>query len=116
MMSLFLVPTRIINRLDNIRRKFLWQGNKERKGYHLVKWKTVIKEKRVRGLGIKNLQNKSKALRMKWLWKYSNDDQNLWGTVIKAKYEKSDSWMTKEVTTLYGVSLWKSIRLLWNDF
>lgn len=25
----------IINRLDSIRRNFLWQKNKERKGYHL---------------------------------------------------------------------------------
>jgi len=116
MMSLFPIPPGIINRLDSIRRKFLWQGNKERRGYHLVKWKTVITEKRVGGLGIKNMKNQSKALRMKWLWKYSNDNQNLWGSVIKAKYEESDSWMTKEVTTPYGVSLWKSIRELWNEF
>ncbi|WMV58070.1 hypothetical protein MTR67_051455 [Solanum verrucosum] len=77
MMSLFPVPPGIINRLDSIKRKFLWQGNKERRGYHLVKWKTVITEKRVGGLGIKNMKNQSKALRMKWLWKYSNDNQNL---------------------------------------
>lgn len=55
-------------------------------------------------------------MRMKWLWKYSNDNQNLLGSVIKAKYEESDSWMTKEVTTPYSVSLWKSIRVLWNEF
>lgn len=116
MMSLFPIPPGIINRLDSIRRNFLWQGNKERRGFHLVKWKTVITEKRVGGLGIKNMKNQSKALRMKWLWKYSNDNQNLWGSVIKAKYEESDSWMTKEVTTPYGVSLWKSIRELWNKF
>ncbi|KAG5577258.1 hypothetical protein H5410_057392 [Solanum commersonii] len=97
-------------------RENLWQGNKERKGYHLVKWKTVITEKRVEGLGIKNKKNQSKTLRMKWLWKYSNDNQNLWGTIINAKYEESDSWMTQEVTTPYGVSLWKSVRKLWNEF
>ncbi|WMV40244.1 hypothetical protein MTR67_033629 [Solanum verrucosum] len=62
------------------------------------------------------MKNQSKALRMKWLWKYSNDNKNLWGSVIKAKYEESDSWMTKEVITPYGVSLWKSIRELWNEF
>ncbi|KAH0673824.1 hypothetical protein KY289_020593 [Solanum tuberosum] len=75
----------------------IWDG--ERKGYQLVKWKTVITEKRVGGLGIKNMKNQSKALRMKWLWKYSNDNQNMWGSVIKENYEESDSWMTKEVTT-----------------
>lgn len=61
MMSLFPVPTGIINRLDSMRRKFLWQGNKRRKGYDLVKWKTVIIEKRVGGLGIKNMKNQSQS-------------------------------------------------------
>lgn len=62
------------------------------------------------------MKNQSKALRMKWLWKYSNDNQNMWGSVIKERYEESDNWMTKEVTTPYCVSLWKSIRELWNEF
>ncbi|KAG5592046.1 hypothetical protein H5410_042560 [Solanum commersonii] len=31
----------ILNRLDRVRRKFLWQGNKEREGYNLVEWKEV---------------------------------------------------------------------------
>ncbi|KAG5582393.1 hypothetical protein H5410_053020 [Solanum commersonii] len=53
---------------------------------------------------------------MKWLWESSNDNKDMWGSIIKAKYEESDSWMTKEVTTAYGVSLWKSIRELWNEF
>ncbi|KAG5584105.1 hypothetical protein H5410_044539 [Solanum commersonii] len=33
MMSLFPIPPGIINRLDRIRRKFLWQANKDRKKY-----------------------------------------------------------------------------------
>ena len=66
-----------------------------------MKWKTVITEKRVGGPGIKSMKNHSKALRRKWLWKYSNDNQNLWGSFIKAKYEESVSWMTKEVHSLW---------------
>ncbi|KAG5594579.1 hypothetical protein H5410_035811 [Solanum commersonii] len=100
MMSLFPIPPGIINRLDSIRRKFLWQGNKDR----------------FEGLGIKNLKNQSKALRMIWLWEYSNENRSLWVRVLKAKYEENDNWMIKEVTTPYGVSLWKSIRILWNEF
>ncbi|KAG5577906.1 hypothetical protein H5410_058040 [Solanum commersonii] len=65
---------------------------------------------------MKNLKNKSNALRMKWLWRYSNDNQNLWDSVIKAKYEESDKWVTKKATTPDGVSLWKSIQSLWDEF
>lgn len=48
MMSLCLAPTRIVDKLDaylgSIGRKFLWKGNKDKKGYHLVKLK--VNEKR----------------------------------------------------------------------
>uniref|UniRef100_A0A0V0HRT8 Putative ovule protein n=1 Tax=Solanum chacoense TaxID=4108 RepID=A0A0V0HRT8_SOLCH len=52
---------------------------------------------------------------MKWLWKYSNENQTLWRRVICTKYEDEDYWMTKVVTTPYGTSLWRSIRVLWEE-
>ncbi|WMV25761.1 hypothetical protein MTR67_019146 [Solanum verrucosum] len=112
MMSLFPIPAGVIKRLDRIRRNFLWHGDKEKKGYHLVKWSSVICDKKWGGLGIKNLKIQSTALMMKWLWKFTKENHLLWGRVIKAKYEQEDSWMTKEVNTPYGVSLWRSIRSL----
>lgn len=48
------------------------------------------------------IKNQCKALRIKWLWKYSNENQNPWGTIIKVKYDENDNWMTKEVTTSYA--------------
>ncbi|WMV13963.1 hypothetical protein MTR67_007348 [Solanum verrucosum] len=105
----------VIKRLDRIRRNFLWQGNKEKKSFHLVKWEEVMTSKENGGLGIKNLKLQSKALSMKWLWKYANNNQMLWRKVIGAKYEEEDNWITKEVTTPCGVSLWRSIRSLWNE-
>ena len=71
MISLFPIPKSVITSLDKIRRKFLWQGNSERKGYNLVKWDAVIVGKKHGGLEIKNLLNQSKALMMKWLWKFN---------------------------------------------
>uniref|UniRef100_A0A0V0GLP3 Putative ovule protein n=1 Tax=Solanum chacoense TaxID=4108 RepID=A0A0V0GLP3_SOLCH len=56
MMTLFPIPARVIKRLDSIGRKFLWHGNKERKGFNLVKWKVVITDKKVGGMGIKELE------------------------------------------------------------
>ncbi|WMV12148.1 hypothetical protein MTR67_005533 [Solanum verrucosum] len=115
MLSLFPIPPGITERLDSIRRKFLWQGNKENRGFHLVKWNAVTTGKKNGGLGIKNMELHGKALLMKWLWKYSNENQTLWRRVISAKYENEDSWTTKIVTTPYGTSLWRSIRALWEE-
>jgi len=113
MMSLFPIPARVIQRLDKIRRSFLWQGNKEKKVFHLVKWKSLTVAKRQGGLGIRNLKNQSKALKMKWLWRYSQESQNLWSKVIKAKYGEENNWVSKKVSTSYGVGVWKSIWALW---
>ncbi|KAG5621167.1 hypothetical protein H5410_006385 [Solanum commersonii] len=81
-------------RLDRIRRNFLWQGNKQKRSFHLVKWEEVMTSKENGGLGIKNLKLQSKALSMKWLWKYANNNQMLWREVIGAKYEKEDNGIT----------------------
>ena len=53
---------------------------------------------------------------MKWLWKYSNENQTVWRNVIYAKYEEEDHWTTIEIRKPYGVSLWRSIRTLWSEF
>ncbi|KAG5608624.1 hypothetical protein H5410_019905 [Solanum commersonii] len=39
----------------------------------------------------------------------------LWKRVISAKYEGEDMWMTKEVIIPNGVSLWRSIRDMWEE-
>ncbi|KAG5615407.1 hypothetical protein H5410_015231 [Solanum commersonii] len=75
-----------------IRRNSLWQGKKEKKVYHLVKWQEVILSKAQGGL----------------LWRYSQDPQSLWSMVIKAIYEIEDNWITKPINSTYGVSLWMS--------
>lgn len=50
MMSLFPIPAKIEKRMDFLRRNFLWQGNKVRRGFHLVKWKTVTLRKKQGGV------------------------------------------------------------------
>lgn len=99
--------------LDNIRSSLLWQGNKERKGFYLVKWKALTVSKKKGGLGLRDLKFQNKALKIKWLWRCTLEDQMLWIKAIKEKYELEDRWMTKEINTPYGVSLWRSIRILW---
>lgn len=70
-MALFPIPAGVIKRVE--------------KGFHLVKWKVVITGKKAGGMGIKNLKVQSKALVMKWLWKFVNDNQMLWKRVKSVK-------------------------------
>jgi hypothetical protein len=45
-MSMYLLPKTIAKILDRQKRKFLWQGNGQKKKYHLVKWEIVLKNKK----------------------------------------------------------------------
>ncbi|KAG5579589.1 hypothetical protein H5410_050216 [Solanum commersonii] len=83
-------PTaKVEDRLDKLRRDFLWLGNKEGKGIHLVKWQTVQLSKKSGGLGIKNLGRKIGV-----------SCQNGYGGL----YGQTDSWTSNTVTKTYGVS------------
>lgn len=62
MMSLFPMPVKIEKRIDALRRKFIWQGNKENRSYDLVKWNTLTCSKKEGGLGIRNLIKHSKSI------------------------------------------------------
>jgi len=63
MMSLFPIPKSIEKKINRLRRSFLWQGSKEKKGYNLVKWDTLTLNKGV--LGIKNLNIQNESLMQK---------------------------------------------------
>lgn len=99
-----------------LRSNFLWQGNKDKRGIHLVKWKTLTLNKQQGRLGIKNLRKQNQSLLMKWLWRYSNENKSLSKRVIKEKYGEDDAWKTKTVNTVFGVSVWKTVRNLWHIF
>lgn len=45
-MSLFPLPTKVEKRLDSHKRNFLWQGCKETRCFHLVRWKSVMSSKK----------------------------------------------------------------------
>ncbi|KAG5577642.1 hypothetical protein H5410_057776 [Solanum commersonii] len=116
MMSLFPLPVSIEKKINKARRVFLWQGNKEKKGYNLVKWDKVTLSKEQGGLGIKKLRAHNRSLLKKWLWRFCCEDMALWRRFISQIYGLLNSWMTEEVTGTFGCSVWQTIRRLWFSF
>ncbi|WMV30226.1 hypothetical protein MTR67_023611 [Solanum verrucosum] len=118
MMSVFHMPANVIDRMDAIRRNFLWQGNCDPNNhkFHLVKWDQVILSKKEGGLGIRNLKIQNQSLLMKWLWRFASQEQALWKETIKARFGMENLWITNLSTQPYGAGVWRSIRNLWIKF
>lgn len=90
---LFPIPPKIERRKDALRKNFIWQGKKEKRG-HLVKWKTVTLSKKQGGMGIKNLRKQNQ--------RYRNEEQSLRRIVMKDKYGEEGPSETKVISTTYG--------------
>ena len=54
-MSHFSIPKSIVRKINKLRRSFLWNGNRENRGYKLVKWDIVTLSRKHGTLVIKKL-------------------------------------------------------------
>lgn len=115
-LALFTMPSEVLDRIDKLRRDFLWEGNNKGHKFHLIKWERVIQPKYQEGLGIKNLVAHNKVMMWKWLWRFNMEETGLWREVIIAKHGRLNQWCTKFTNHPYGVGLWKGIRNLWDSF
>ncbi|XP_020267043.1 uncharacterized protein LOC109842598 [Asparagus officinalis] len=69
-MSFFKLPKWVINAVDKIRRKFLWNGSHSfSRAKFIVNWGTVCKSKEEGGLGVIDIPSFNSALLSKWIWK-----------------------------------------------
>lgn len=103
------LPVGVIQRLDVIRRKFLWQD-------HLVKWKEVILNRAQGGLGIKNLKNHSKALELKWFWRYSQDHQAYGARRLKLNMKQKTGRLNQLIQLMLLVlEIYQGIRACYDE-
>jgi hypothetical protein len=82
MLSFFLLPKGVLNRLDFFRSRFFWQGQSEKKKYRLAKWSVVCRPKDQGGLGIYDLEVKNTSLLGKCLFRLLTED-GIWQTLLR---------------------------------
>jgi hypothetical protein len=77
-MSIFRLLVNVRHSIDKLRKYFLWYGeNSIKKKYHLVAWNCVCKSKKIRGLGLLDLDIMNTTLLAKWLVRFK--DTNILG-------------------------------------
>jgi hypothetical protein len=107
------VPKWVINKIDRIRKGFVWRGRKEANGGScLVAWDIVTRPLKYGGLGIPNLQHMCWALQTKWLWLQKTDRNRPWhGLSIPIQQHVKDLFATSLFTHVGN----GSNTLFWTD-
>lgn len=77
--TIFPPPKWLLRKIDRFRRSFLWSGEEDApRSKCLVNWNKVCSPKDYGGLGIKDLDRYSRALRLRWLWFEWDEEPRPW--------------------------------------
>lgn len=91
-MSSFLIPKGITSDLDSIIRRFWWESKPKSSGFLALKsWQKICKPKELGGLRFRRFHEFNIALISKLSWHIAHDDNDIWSSVLKAKYLKGKS-------------------------
>ncbi|GKA63444.1 RNA-directed DNA polymerase, eukaryota, reverse transcriptase zinc-binding domain protein [Tanacetum coccineum] len=66
--------------------RFFWGFKEDQNGMCWVKWKSILLESKLGGLGVGSLHAKNLSLLAKWKWRYLTEENALWLMVIKQFY------------------------------
>jgi hypothetical protein len=99
-MTNFMLPKWVINRIDRVRRDFLWGNNSDntRRRTNLLNWEAACIPRKWGGLGIKNLLIHNNALLIRWWWR---------------AHKEPDSLLTRIVLILYKTGRQPDAPLIW---
>nr|GEX05253.1 RNA-directed DNA polymerase, eukaryota, reverse transcriptase zinc-binding domain protein [Tanacetum cinerariifolium] len=89
-MSIFKVPTKVIQNMESIRARFFNGVNVNSKKPSWVRWKSVLAAKDVGGLGVSSLFALNRALMFKWVWRFFSQKNSLWVRVVKALHGEDE--------------------------
>lgn len=80
------IPTKTINEMTKIARKFMWGKTGSGRYLSLIAWHKVCADVKDGGLGIREFKVFNHALLMKLVWQIASAADKVWVLILKAKY------------------------------
>lgn len=107
-MSCFLLPQNVTNKLQSAISHFWWSTKQNNKGMHWIAWDKICVPLDKGGLGFCDLKNFNLALLAKQLWRILHYPSSLLARVLKARYFRHSNPLEVEKSNLpsYG---WRSM-------
>ncbi|KAJ0866424.1 putative RNA-directed DNA polymerase [Helianthus annuus] len=90
-LSLFVAPKCVINKLEKIRRDFVWGFSDSTKKMRWVRWEGIMNSKRKGGLGVGSIRDFNIAMLTKWWWRYNSNPNQLWAKVIRSIHNNNSN-------------------------
>ncbi|VFQ95598.1 unnamed protein product [Cuscuta campestris] len=91
---LFIIPNRVMQKIQSICRNFLWGAKAQYTKIPLVNWDEICKAKQAGGLGFRDLVSWNLACNHRLLWDIASKKDILWVKWIHNKYLKKDNIWT----------------------
>ncbi|KAL4340013.1 hypothetical protein GQ457_08G033300 [Hibiscus cannabinus] len=88
-MSCYLLPHTITDRITSSMRRYWWSGKLSERGWPLLAWDKICTPKNAGGLGLRDLRRFNIALLGKQLWRFLVFPDSLVARVFRAKYYRS---------------------------
>ncbi|XP_062119169.1 uncharacterized protein LOC133832910 [Humulus lupulus] len=90
--QVMILPKKILKRIEQICKNYLWSGTIDSEKPGLIAWKEVCKAKKLGGLGFKNLENWNVSAIGKHVWALAQKKGNLWVKWVHSVYLKDTDW------------------------
>ncbi|XP_057816791.2 uncharacterized mitochondrial protein AtMg00310-like [Cryptomeria japonica] len=90
-MSCFKIPFVVGKNIDNLLRKFVWEGAKDTKKIPLINWETMCLLKEDGRARLRKMELQNSVLGAKLSWKMYTEPQKLWCKIFKKKYLDSEN-------------------------
>ncbi|XP_020266575.1 uncharacterized protein LOC109842073 [Asparagus officinalis] len=106
--SNYVLPMRVLHKIDELCRNFLWGNSEHVHKTPLISWDKACMHKKIGGLGIYSASTWSTASALRLIWNIHVNKENLWikwihGTYLKncdvwhVQAKKTDSWMWRQI-------------------
>ncbi|MDV3199462.1 MAG: reverse transcriptase family protein, partial [Sweet potato little leaf phytoplasma] len=113
--SLYKAPMAVINKLELIRRRFLWGNSQDTRKIHWVAWDKVVQPKVNGGLGLGKLKDMNVSLLSKWWWRFKTVKSAFWKEIIMAIHSNRRLHQSIPVKKKYSgvwVNIYKGVNAL----
>ncbi|CAN1130986.1 Uncharacterized mitochondrial protein AtMg00310 [Linum perenne] len=93
-MSLFLLPKKMVNRMNSLLRRFFWSGSMKKKSIHWCKGSKLCDSRSIGGLGFREFGSFNKALLARQGWRLINQTTACWASLLKNLYFPSGNFLS----------------------